>query len=180
MGHDDDDELPDPHSPTRRPRFGGGMPDPFKSAAGGQGRPPMSRQRTVPVRAPVPQPALFGTQGGMPPGGRIPRSRSPTSPQRRRPLTKAVTAGEDMLRAVQTRNMNGMFGGNPPPAQSVVGGRTLVELQQARAGMDPSRGAAKRMLAPGIENEVACWDAERDEDMPSPFLSRTRKSIVMR
>ena len=89
-----------------------------------------------------------------------------------------VTEGGDMLRAVQTRNL-----GHTNPAPSSVGGRTLVELQQARAGANNGMTgiAAKRhSFAAGIENDVACWDPENDEDMPSPFLCRTRKSMVIR
>lgn len=76
-------------------------------------------------------------------------------------------------------------------AKNNIRGRTLVELQQARAGGRP----LSAVIAPGAENVspkkaskdklvvrrasdtipgcVAVWDPERDE-MPSPFLVRTK------
>ena len=81
--------------------------------------------------------------------------------------------GEDMVKAVMQRNLNGGQG------------RTLVELAQARAGgrplsMDvgkPSQGA--KMTADHMERDlppVPVWDPERDE-MPSPFLARGTKVV---
>jgi NIMA (never in mitosis gene a)-related kinase len=77
-------------------------------------------------------------------------------------------------------------------AKNNIRGRTLVELQQARAGgrpmsaiVMPSTGenvSPKRAFRDriGIERKssgdepVAVWDPERDE-MPSPFLVRQRR-----
>lgn len=80
-------------------------------------------------------------------------------------------------------------------AKNNIKGRTLVELQQARAGgrllggtavvvggenVSPKRGAAFRdrimgeRRSSGDNEPVAVWDPERDE-MPSPFLSRQRR-----
>jgi hypothetical protein len=75
--------------------------------------------------------------------------------------------GEGLLKAALSRNQ--------------LQGRTLVELQQARAGgiserekpISKSDGAIKvavRML----ESEAPVWDPEQDE-MPSPFLVRTAR-----
>ncbi|UKZ94996.1 uncharacterized protein TrAFT101_009845 [Trichoderma asperellum] len=78
-------------------------------------------------------------------------------------------------------------------AKNNVKGRTLVELQQARAGgrplsvpgiplgenVNPKRVAAStkpqrdRVVSTGHE-PVAVWDPDRD-DMPSPFLVRSRR-----
>jgi hypothetical protein len=65
-------------------------------------------------------------------------------------------------------------------------GRTLVELAQARAGGRPigdgnrspepkGRAFAQRMAEKVAirDQEPAVWDPEREE-MPSPFLARTR------
>lgn len=84
------------------------------------------------------------------------------------PSKQAKEGGEEMVKAVLARNMN------------VGTGRTLVELAQARAGgrplsMDMGRGV--KISAERMERElppVPVWDPERDE-MPSPFLSRTRR-----
>ena len=77
-----------------------------------------------------------------------------------------------MFKAVMQRNM---------------GGRTLVELAQARAGgrpMDEVKRCASesRAAAPGSglkssdREPPAIWDPEWDE-MPSPFLARGKKVI---
>lgn len=77
-------------------------------------------------------------------------------------------------------------------AKNNIKGRTLVELQQARAGGRPFGAGAGENSSPkraglrerlvcerhvsgsgGGFNAVAVWDAERDE-MPSPFLARQR------
>jgi NIMA (never in mitosis gene a)-related kinase 2 len=76
-----------------------------------------------------------------------------------------------------------------PTKSNLVRGRTLVELQQARAGgrqpeISPKRNTAfKDRLAAGLASApaaplepVAVWDPEKDE-MPSPFLVR-RKPVV--
>ncbi len=73
-----------------------------------------------------------------------------------------------MFKAVMQRNLLGQNGG----------GRTLVELAQARAGgtsqaqkieKDLGEDSSKENLR--SSGEVPIWDPERDE-MPSPFLVR--------
>lgn len=64
--------------------------------------------------------------------------------------------------------------------RNAIQGRTLVELQQARAGgrsdtAVPQLDLEKRPRM-GVR-EVALWDPERDE-MPSPFLRKGRAAIV--
>jgi NIMA (never in mitosis gene a)-related kinase 2 len=84
------------------------------------------------------------------------------------PGKQAKEGGEEMMKAVMARNMN------------VGTGRTLVELAQARAGGRPlsmDMGKGVKIAAERMERElppVPVWDPERDE-MPSPFLSRTRR-----
>jgi NIMA (never in mitosis gene a)-related kinase 2 len=86
------------------------------------------------------------------------------------PSKQAKEGGEEMIKAVVTRNMN------------VGTGRTLVELAQARAGGRPlsmDMGKGVRIAVDRMERElppVPVWDPERDE-MPSPFLTRTRRVI---
>ncbi|KAK0392868.1 hypothetical protein NLU13_2362 [Sarocladium strictum] len=78
-------------------------------------------------------------------------------------------------------------------AKNNLKGRTLVELQQARAGGRPlsavmgpgeNNGSPKRAFRDRIAGErrlsiesVAVWDPEKDE-MPSPFLQRGRRAII--
>ena len=199
-GDDEDDMM---HSPTaaRRPRprnslaplsMPSGIPDPFKA------RPGLARQRTVPSRRPGQQPGpqapLFAAKAGH----ASKRSPSPTSPQRRIPrlLSKAATtvaaavaSGDpDMARVTTGKNpltANGAGGMGMGSGQG-IGGRTLVELQQARAGMEPAAMAAVNAMGRGVnglggklstDDDVAQWDATEDEEMPSPFLCRVRRDF---
>ncbi|KAK4178894.1 putative G2-specific protein kinase nim-1 [Triangularia setosa] len=106
--------------------------------------------------------------------------------------------GSQLHTAVSMTGLNKVSGG----VRGNIQGRTLVELQQARAGGRPLSGvmsgeglsslntqmgnvspvrafrehAAAANRGMGINTEAAVWDPERDE-MPSPFLVR-RKPIV--
>ncbi|TLD29846.1 kinase-like protein [Venturia nashicola] len=58
-----------------------------------------------------------------------------------------------------------------------VQGRSLVELQQARAGGIPARekpisksDGAVHVAVKMLENEPPVWDPEQEDEMPSPFL----------
>lgn len=193
---DDEEDVPDLPSPTR-PRV---KPDPLKPSR----RPLLRHQTAGMVQKMSHQPSIFpsGTSRLPPPAAasaapaqtetrQVPelRSKSPNrrlskipstsnligdggSPTRKgssRPLnSKNASGGEDMYKAVMQRNL---------------GGRTLVELAQARAGgraMDePKRiSSDSRVYANGLSFEdksttdsPATWDPATEE-MPSPFLSR--------
>ena len=222
---DDDDELPDLPSPSI-PRYAANMAqDPFKLPSA---RPGLRRQNTAPMRRLPGKPSIFNGQTATIDPKAPMLSRSPTSAAAPKPIspnrrlskvpfladgtgsptrkfglkqgTKAGAGGEDMVKAVLSRNLlGGAVGGGQ--------GRTLVELSQGRAaaaaaaGPDPvaeremertplqwlGEGAVK--IAARVvswenlrENQsplgdVAMWDPERDE-MPSPFLAR--KGRLMR
>lgn len=164
---DEEDTVPDLPSPTRVPT---GLPDPFKGA----GRPGLLRQKTAPMNrlGGQPQPALFPPTASDRPS-RVPSPPSPKhsgfSPVRKAPPKPPTSATEnEMFKAVMQRNLLGQNGG----------GRTLVELAQARAG-----GISQaQKIEKGLEDEskkenlrssgeVPIWDPEKD-DMPSPFLVR--------
>ncbi|KAK4696945.1 serine/threonine-protein kinase Nek2, partial [Lecanoromycetidae sp. Uapishka_2] len=120
---DEEDSLPDLPSPTRAPS---GLPDPFK----GPGRPGLLRQKTAPMNrlSGHPQPTLFPPTAAERPS-RVPSPPSPKhtgfSPVRKAPPKPSTSGTEnDMFKAVMQRNLLGQNGG----------GRTLVELAQARAG----------------------------------------------
>ncbi|KAH8431566.1 G2-specific serine/threonine protein kinase [Aspergillus melleus] len=188
---DDEDDTPDLPSPTR-PKV---KPDPFKAPSR-----PLLRQNTAALMQKLStQPPLFPTNGSRLPQasgqseGRHgeQKSRSPHrrlskiassanlaadagSPTRKtgtkQPPSKVNGGGEEMFKAVMQRNM---------------GGRTLVELAQARAGGRPmdevKRSASDTRTSNSMKSSVerdppAVWDPERDE-MPSPFLARGRKVI---
>ncbi|KAA8643416.1 hypothetical protein EYZ11_007295 [Aspergillus tanneri] len=187
---DDEDDTPDLPSPTR-PKV---KPDPFKAPAR-----PLLRQNTAAMMQKLStQPTLFppnpsrlpqisgqsdgrqGEQKSKSPHRRLSKIQSSAnlaadagSPTRKsntkQPPSKANGGGEEMFKAVMQRNM---------------GGRTLVELAQARAGGRPidefKRCASDPRATSGMKStEVdppAVWDPEKD-DMPSPFLARGRKVI---
>lgn len=172
IAEDDEDTVPDLPSPTRVPS---GLPDPFKPP----GRPALLRQKTVPMNrlsGPA-QPSLFPPTAAEKPS-RVPSPPSPKrsgfSPVRKAPPKPSTSATDnEMLKAVVQRNLLGQNGG----------GRTLVELAQARAGAPSAaqrlekiilcEGANENMSAVG---DAPLWDPERDE-MPSPFLSRAGKGL---
>lgn len=164
---DSEDELPELPSPTRRPSTKAPI------------RPGLLRQKTAPSNRLSTAPALF-------PSKKPPRIPSPTnilptgSPVRKAPLKPASAGGDEMLKAVMQRNMVATGG---------QGGRTLVELAQARAGGTQSAApavGAKGMMETGDmpiaapfkrrESEAPLWDPETDE-MPSPFLVRGSKGM---
>ena len=169
---DEEDTLPDLPSPTRAPS---GLPDPFKAPS----RPGLLRQKTAPMNHinGCPQPTLF------PPGAsnRPSRNSSPPSPKhsgfspiRRAPPKPATSTTEnEMFKAVMQRNLFGQNGG----------GRTLVELAQARAGGLSQAQRVEKEIVEDTKKEnlrsagdVPIWDPERDE-MPSPFLVRGGKGL---
>lgn len=191
---DDEDDTPDLPSPTR-PKV---KPDPFKAPAR-----PLLRQNTAAFMQKLStQPPIFPSNPSRLPQAsgagqtdsrhgesksksphrrlsKIPSSAnlaadagSPTrkTGQKQAP-TKANGGGEEMFKAVMQRNM---------------GGRTLVELAQARAGGRPidevkrcssdSHNSGPGPMKSSDREPPAVWDPEKDE-MPSPFLARGRKVI---
>jgi NIMA (never in mitosis gene a)-related kinase len=164
---DDDDSLIQLSSPTRGPLRD---QDPFKVP----GRPALHRQKTAPARRLSSHPTLF--QPISRPAGRIPSpnnaSTASGSPVRKAPARPLATGENDMFKAVMQRN----FLGNG-------GGRTLVELAQAKTGGMTSGLPAGRPEDKNPEEKrdrsddaVPVWDPERDE-MPSPFLVRGAKGL---
>ena len=164
---DEEDTLPELPSPTRAPS---GLPDPFKAPS----RPGLLRQKTAPMSRPsgYPQLTLFPPAASNRPS-RVPKQ-SGFSPIRKAPPKPTSSSTEnEMFKAVMQRNLLGQNGG----------GRTLVELAQARAG---GLSQAQRLEKGIIEEskkenlrstgDVPIWDPERDE-MPSPFLVRGEKGL---
>lgn len=163
----DEDSLIELSSPTRGPLRD---QDPFKVP----GRPALLRQKTAPTRRLSTHPTVF--QAPSRPQGRVPSpdnsSTASGSPLRKAPSKPITTGDNDMFKAVIQRN----FLGNG-------GGRTLVELAQARTGGVgtelPVRIAEEKDAEggrPRSDDAVPVWDPERDE-MPSPFLVRGAKGL---
>lgn len=161
---EDEDYLPDLPSPTRLPSF---RPDTFKLP---NARPGLIRQKTAPSRRLSAQPTALFPAGPA----KHPRIPSPTnttssgSPVRKAPPRPSVVGDSDMFKAVMQRNLLGNGGG-----------RTLVELAQARVASAPiQQPFADNFTEAGSSKdlEAPIWDPEKDE-MPSPFLIRGGKGL---
>ncbi|KAL8696631.1 MAG: hypothetical protein Q9224_002694 [Gallowayella concinna] len=167
---DSEDEVSELPSPTRRPSTRA----PTRPGLLRQKTAPSNRLPTVPTLFPSKKPARIPSPTNILPTG---------SPVRKAPPKPASAGGEEMLKAVMARNILGQGG---PGGQ---GGRTLVELAQARAGGTQSAAftfGAKGIMETGElpavpafkrrESDVPVWDPEKDE-MPSPFLVRGTKAV---
>ncbi|EFY96134.1 serine/threonine protein kinase domain protein [Metarhizium robertsii] len=195
---DDEDIVP---SPTRNIRSAN---NPFTS----KNRPVLSSQKSCPLNRLKPQAsatglvskAVFGPQAE-------PRPRSPTRQISKIPSMASLptdTSGGLTRKHSVKKDINGGEALNKMAAKNNIKGRTLVELQQARAGgrpmsagggtlenVSPKRamfkekvgerrvsggsGSGSSSSSSGSES-VAVWDPEKDE-MPSPFLVRQKRIV---
>ncbi|KAI1161475.1 kinase-like domain-containing protein [Nemania serpens] len=190
LSDSEDDDTPTIPSPTRGPR----VKNPFTN------RPTLTSVKSTPADHMKTQPQLVSSAFNkpMPP---LPISNSAphlqlrpqvsngalrergNSPNRR--LSKipsatnlAATAGENLQRTSSLTRKDSEASLTKMALKNNVRGRTLVELQQARAGGRPvdnnGNSGAKRVLKPDrLLEPAAVWDPEKDE-MPSPFLNRHR------
>jgi len=176
-GHVDDfeDEPASPTKPKQLPVSG----DPFKLPRPVT-RPGLLRQRTMPVNATVHERTKSTSNLERPSSPRrAPAKGMAVSPARRAPPVPSIPSPtalganrskEDMLKAIQ---------------RGKIQGRTLVELNMAEMNQPRSSGGPLPVndrltgkLVPPTRFEPL-WDPERDE-MPSPFLVKTRKTIASR
>lgn len=197
---DSDDEDVTPPSPTRHKS----TKNPFTS----KNRPILSSQKTTSVAARIRTNAVnaggFVSKAAVPPAQTNSRTRSPVGRLTKIPsvanlsqqntLSEASTPSPSSSSSGMSRKTSAkkdVADALNKMAKNNIKGRTLVELQQARAGgrpmsvsgvplgenVSPKRSAAApyrdRVASTGHE-PVAVWDPERDDDMPSPFLARRR------
>ena len=152
-------------APIRRPAAGSGIPrtvtEPDLRPATTSKSPTRRRLSKLPSSTTT----INSSDGGSPSR----RAPCQLAPKVGGPTSKPGKEGsEEMVKAATTRNMN------------VGGGRTLLELAQARAGGRPistETGQGSKGPVETTEKDlpaVPLWDPERD-DMPSPFLVRTKK-----
>jgi NIMA (never in mitosis gene a)-related kinase 2 len=154
---DEDDEFPEPSSPTRQPRGLSAVgSDPFQIPP--VRRPGFRRQATLPSNNLGAQNAVFGSNAT---NARVPVNRSASSPSpTRRPqrlLVRAITTAGNI---------------NSGAVTSGTTGRTLVELNQAQ-----TNAASQALVKPSVINDVSVWDPEKHE-MPSPFVIRTKGRLT--
>ncbi|KAH7037575.1 kinase-like domain-containing protein [Microdochium trichocladiopsis] len=187
---DSGDEGFAPPSPTRMPRS---KTNPF-----GPNRPVLTSTKTAPV-ARLKTQGAFGLNKAIPSlppasaggdtqirahnsnGALRERANSPNRRLSKIPSAAALAslAAESGLQRTSSLKKETESGLKTGAAKNNVKGRTLVELQQARAGgrpvensnVSPKRTFKERVM--GKHEPAAVWDPERDE-MPSPFLVRTK------
>ncbi|KAI0522163.1 kinase-like domain-containing protein [Xylaria bambusicola] len=191
---DDDDDTPIIPSPTRGPRQ-----NPFLQ------RPVLTATKTAPVPEQLKAPIAFPSSGlnkPMPPlpsGASAPSLQVRPQPSNGALREKGNAPNRRLSKIPSAANLGAPAGENglqrkpslakkdadAPSLTKVavknnVRGRTLVELQQARAGgrsvenvnSSPKRANKERVVDRFLE-PAPVWDPERDE-MPSPFLIRQR------
>lgn len=154
-------------SPTRQIKST--QHNPFTSKS----RPVLTSQKSCPINRLRPQPSSSGLVSkvglGQPPE---PTARSPTRRLSKIP-SAANLAGENaqggLARKPSTNRKDkdkDMEALGKVAAKNNIKGRTLVELQQARAG-------GRHVVPSSPKRPAAIWDPETDE-MPSPFIVRNR------
>ncbi|OTB04653.1 hypothetical protein M426DRAFT_11292 [Hypoxylon sp. CI-4A] len=184
----EDDDTPIIPSPTRPPRSN---KNPF-----GPARPVLTSTKTAPPNRLRCQTAM-GTNKPMPPipsgpefqirpqasSGAL-RERA-TSPNRRLSKIPSVANLGAASNDTGLQRKSSVKKDQDPPltkvaAKNNIKGRTLVELQQARAGGRPVENAnvsPKRNTKDRFAEPAAVWDPEKDE-MPSPFLVRRKQPMA--
>ncbi|GKU15246.1 unnamed protein product [Fusarium langsethiae] len=184
---EDEDVMP---SPTRNIKS---SKNPFTSKT----RPVLTSQKSAPINRLKSQPSTSGfvsKQVSQPEAPRSPRrlSKIPSAANLQAESNNSSGGGLTRQSSLNRKNNHSDDGLGKVAAKNNIRGRTLVELQQARAGgrpmsaiVMPSTGenvSPKRAFRDRIgaqrkssgDEPVAVWDPERDE-MPSPFLVRQRR-----
>ncbi|KAI8961815.1 kinase-like protein [Daldinia sp. FL1419] len=181
---DDDDDHVMP-SPTRPPRTN---KNPF-----GSSRPILPSMNTAPINRLRNQPSMAFNKPTTPLLTSAPEFRIRTQPSNGALREKGDSPNRKLSKIPSVANLstqNIENGGqrktslkeDPEPTitkvvpKNNIKGRTLVELQQARAGGRPveSTNVSPKRSSKDRSAEPAVWDPERDE-MPSPFLVRKKQ-----
>ncbi|KAI1324545.1 kinase-like protein [Xylariaceae sp. FL0255] len=190
LSDSEDDDTPVIPSPTRPPRSN---KNPFTS------RPVLTSMKTAPVnqlktQASASNVALNKPMPPLPTSSSIPelslrpqasngvlreRSHSPNRRLSKIPSAASLVAPSSENHGGLQRTLSLPKEPSSPPKKNNLKGRTLIELQQARAGgrpvdnnVSPKRTFKERVVDRFLE-PAAVWDPERDE-MPSPFLARRK------
>ncbi|KAI5860699.1 kinase-like protein [Durotheca rogersii] len=176
----DDDDTPIIPSPSRPPRSTKNPFGPQRPVLTAAKTAPANRMKTVGATRSTPPSSVSGPELRTQASNGALRERG-NSPNRR--LSKIPSVAN--LAAASGENgpqrKNSIKKEQEPPltkvaAKNNIKGRTLVELQQARAGGRPIENlnpSPKRTFKDRLFAEPAVWDPERDE-MPSPFLVRRK------
>jgi NIMA (never in mitosis gene a)-related kinase 2 len=205
----DDDEIPDLPSPTRRKPVVADT-DPFKQPMPLKSklRPGLMRQNTTATMQKLTtRPTLFPTMANANATAKAEAVKASIAAASINPTTKAPSPGR-RLSKIPSRNdfhiHESVSSGSTSPLRraataagklpsklasakeqaGTVGGRTLVELAQARAGGRPMSAEFGNVNVRGAVNmgkdlpPVPVWDPDMEgENMPSPFLKRDVRSL---
>ncbi|KAI2619574.1 kinase-like protein [Hypoxylon sp. NC1633] len=189
---DSEEDMPLVPSPTRQPRA---TKNPF-----GLHRPVLTTNKTAPINrlksqtslgtnkpvpalpVSVPDPQLRGqpSSGALRERGNSPNRRLSKIPS---VVNLAAPSGENGLQRKPSLKKDQDQPLTKVAAKNNIKGRTLVELQQARAGGRPVENSAnvspKRTFKDRVmyAEPAAVWDPEKDE-MPSPFIVRRKQPMA--
>ncbi|KAI0172844.1 kinase-like protein [Hypoxylon sp. FL1284] len=181
---EDDDDTPIIPSPTRPPRSTKNPFGPQRPVLTSTKTAPTNRLKTLnkpaqPVAASAPEAQLRGqgSNGALRERGNSPNRRLSKIPS---VVSLGGQTGENGLQRKPSLKKDQDQTLTKVAVKNNIKGRTLVELQQARAGgrpvdnmnVSPKRPSKDRML-----DSPAVWDPEKDE-MPSPFLVRRRQPVA--
>ncbi|KAI1755974.1 kinase-like domain-containing protein [Xylaria castorea] len=194
LSESEDDDTPVIPSPTRGPRSG---KNPFAH------RPVLTAAKSAPAdhlktQAHFPPSVLNKPMPNLPSGNSAPNLQLRPQPSNGALREKGNSPNRRLSKIPSAANLAALTGENSLQRKSSltkkdpdaplskmavknhVRGRTLVELQQARAGGRPvdnvnnsTKRASKERAADRLHEPAAVWDPEKDE-MPSPFLVRHR------
>ncbi|KAI0436269.1 kinase-like domain-containing protein [Xylaria telfairii] len=170
LSESEDDDTPVIPSPTRGPRSG---KNPFAH------RPVLTAVKSAPIdHLKTLQLRHQPSNGALRERGNSPNRRLSKIPSAAN-LT-APTGENNLQRKPSLTKKDPDASLTKMPAKNHVKGRTLIELQQARAGGRPvenansgAKRASKERAVDRFLEPAAVWDPEKD-DMPSPFLVRQR------
>lgn len=187
---EDDDDEPTLPSPSRNVRsnnnpFGPRRPGlaTTKTAPIGQLKAnPLNLNKPIPSLPPVIQ-SMSGANGPLRERNNSPNRRLSKIPSAAN-LNAAANIGENTMGLTRKNSEKDSSDSSPSKlgTKPNVRGRTLIELQQARAGgrapeVSPKRtNSLKDRAAARDRSPVAVWDPEKDE-MPSPFLQRKKPML---
>ncbi|KAI1778951.1 kinase-like protein [Hypoxylon cercidicola] len=186
---EDDDDTPIIPSPTRPPRSTKNPFGPQRPVLTTTKTAPINRLKTqfslnkpvppVPVSVPELQLRTQTSNGALRERGNSPNRRLSKIPS---VVNLGGANGENGLQRKPSLKKDQDQTLTKVAVKNNIKGRTLVELQQARAGgrpvenanVSPKRNSKDRLLA---ADSPAVWDPEKDE-MPSPFLIRKKQPMA--
>lgn len=185
----EDDDTPPIPSPCRPPRINKNPFGPQRPILTTTKTAPMNRLRTqgalgtakpapsLPASAPEPQVRSQPSNGALREKANTPNRRLSKIPS---VANLGAQNGENGMQRTSSLKKEHDQAFTKVIVKNNIKGRSLVELQQARAGGRPvesTTASPKRSFKDRAFAEPAVWDPEKDE-MPSPFLVRKKQPVA--